>query len=42
MKETNVFKNYKPGEVSMRLYVKNLAKQVAEKVHNYFLLLLYC
>lgn len=28
----SVFKNYEPGEPTCRLYVKNIAKQVEEKV----------
>ena len=32
MKEEHVFRNYSPGEPSVRLYVKNLAKQVSEQV----------
>lgn len=28
----SVFKNYEPGEPTCRLYVKNVAKQVEEKV----------
>lgn len=30
----SVFKNYEPGEVTCRLYVKNIAKQVEEKVRT--------
>lgn len=33
MQESHVHRNYSAGEVSTRLYVKNLAKQVEEKVH---------
>ena len=32
MKESHVYRNYSSGEPSTRLYVKNLAKQVEEKV----------
>ena len=32
MKEEHVFKKYSPGEPSVRLYLKNLAKQVEDKV----------
>ena len=32
MKEEHIFKNYSAGEPSVRLYLKNLAKQVDEKV----------
>ena len=32
MKELHVYRNYSAGEPSTRLYVKNLAKQVDEKV----------
>lgn len=32
MKKISVFKNYEPGEPTCRLYVKNIAKQVEEKV----------
>lgn len=32
MKRISVFKNYDPGEPTCRLYVKNIAKQVEEKV----------
>lgn len=32
MQGMNVYKNYEPGEQSRRLYVKNLNKQVNEKV----------
>ena len=28
----SVYKNYEPGEPTCRLYVKNIAKQVEEKV----------
>lgn len=34
MKILPVFKNYHPGEPSMRLYIKNLAKSVSEKDLN--------
>ena len=33
MKESHLYRNYSPGEISTRLYIKNLAKQVEEKVH---------
>lgn len=33
MQESHVHRNYSAGEISTRLYVKNLAKQVEEKVH---------
>ncbi len=32
IKKMSVFKNYEPGEPTCRLYVKNVAKQVEEKV----------
>lgn len=32
MRRISVFKNYEPGEPTCRLYVKNIAKQVEEKV----------
>lgn len=32
IKRMSVFKNYEPGEPTCRLYVKNVAKQVEEKV----------
>ena len=32
LQEHSIFKNYSPGQPSMRLYIKNLAKQVTEKV----------
>lgn len=32
MKKMSVFKHYEPGEPTCRLYVKNVAKQVEEKV----------
>lgn len=32
IKRMSVFKNYEPGEPTCRLYVKNIAKQVEEKV----------
>ncbi len=32
MKSMSVFKKYNPGEPTLRLYLKNLAKQVEEKV----------
>lgn len=32
MRQLSVFKGYEPGEPNCRLYVKNLAKQVTEKV----------
>lgn len=32
MEKFSVFKNYEPGEPNCRIYVKNLAKQVQEKV----------
>ncbi|KAL2085565.1 hypothetical protein ACEWY4_018885 [Coilia grayii] len=35
MKRMSVFKNYEPGEVTCRLYVKNIAKQVEEKDLKY-------
>ena len=31
----SVFKNYEPGEPTCRLYVKNIAKQVEEKVGTF-------
>ncbi|KAL7984866.1 hypothetical protein Chor_003436 [Crotalus horridus] len=31
-----VFKNYEPGEPNCRIYVKNLSKQVQEKLHEWF------
>lgn len=35
MKTLSVFKNYDPGEPTVRLYIKNLAKQVEEKDLRY-------
>ncbi|XP_031439754.1 RNA-binding region-containing protein 3 isoform X2 [Clupea harengus] len=35
MKRMSVFKKYEPGEVTCRLYVKNIAKQVEEKDLKY-------
>lgn len=32
MPELSAFKNYKPGDPTCRLYIKNLAKTVDEKV----------
>lgn len=32
MEKFSVFKNYEPGDPNCRIYVKNLAKQVQEKV----------
>lgn len=32
MQDSHVFRNYSTGEVSTRLYLKNLSKQVEEKV----------
>lgn len=32
IKRMSVFKKYEPGEPTCRLYVKNIAKQVEEKV----------
>lgn len=32
MEKYSVFKNYEPGDPNCRIYVKNLAKQVQEKV----------
>jgi len=32
LEETHVFRNYSTGEPSSRLYVKNLARQVEDKV----------
>lgn len=34
----SVFKNYEPGEPTCRLYVKNIAKQVEEKVGTFIAL----
>ena len=34
----SVFKNYEPGEPTCRLYVKNIAKQVEEKVSAFIAL----
>lgn len=34
----SVFKNYEPGEPTCRLYVKNIAKQVEEKVSTFIAL----
>ena len=34
MKEEHIFKKYSPGEPSVRLYLKNLARQVDEKVEH--------
>ena len=48
MREEHIFKNYSPGEPSVRLYLKNLAKQVEEKVSvcseekGYMPVYLYC
>ena len=36
IKRMSVFKNYEPGEPTCRLYVKNIAKQVEEKVGGIF------
>lgn len=36
MKEEHVFKKYSIGEPSLRLYLKNLAKQVEEKVCDHW------
>lgn len=38
----SVFKNYEPGEPTCRLYVKNIAKQVEEKVGAFMLDPLTC
>lgn len=35
MKRISVFKNYDAGEPTCRLYVKNIAKQVEEKVGGF-------
>lgn len=35
MKRMSVFKNYEAGEPTCRLYVKNISKQVEEKVRLY-------
>ena len=32
MRESSVFRNYDPGDPSMRIYIKNLSKQVTEEV----------
>lgn len=32
METLSVFKNYEPGDPNCRIYVKNLSKQVQEKV----------
>ena len=40
MKEEHVFKKYSPGEPSVRLYLKNLAKQVEDKVIHHYVLVL--
>ena len=34
MKHFSVFKNYKPGEPTSRLYLKNLAKHATEQVNR--------
>ena len=34
VREEHVFKNYSAGEPSVRLYLKNLAKQVEETVRG--------
>lgn len=34
MQTLSVFKNYEPGDPNCRIYVKNLSKQVQEKVHG--------
>lgn len=36
MAEISAFKNYKPGDPTCRLYIKNLAKHVEEKVNDGF------
>lgn len=36
LRENSLFKSYSRGEPSMRLYIKNLAKQVTEKVGHPF------
>lgn len=38
IKRMSVFKNYEPGEPTCRLYVKNIAKQVEEKVSAFIAL----
>lgn len=38
IKRMSVFKNYEPGEPTCRLYVKNIAKQVEEKVGTFIAL----
>ena len=35
IEENSAFKNYTQGEPSMRLYIKNLAKQVTETVSDH-------
>lgn len=39
IKKMSVFKNYEPGEPTCRLYVKNIAKQVKEKVSIWIIVL---
>ena len=34
MDDLSIFRNYKEGEPSRRLYIKNLAKQVTEEVRT--------
>lgn len=34
MADISAFKNYKPGDPTCRLYIKNLAKHVEEKVND--------
>jgi len=36
MADISAFKNYKPGDPTCRLYIKNVAKHVEEKVNDEF------
>ena len=37
MADISAFKNYKPGDPTCRLYIKNLAKHVEEKVNVFYI-----
>ena len=41
MRENSLYRNCSRGEPSMRLYIKNLGKQVVEQVCSLYLLLLF-
>ena len=36
MADISAFKNYKPGDPTCRLYIKNVAKHVEEKVNVFY------